>query len=281
MSADPGRRVEVTESRHFRLSYDHHFAGRAFGARVLDMLENARRHLVTSFDASPAGAFPPKELSLRWYAHVFERRAFIDGFWFSTALAVCSATLAVIIGTATSFVLVRHEFPGRELVNTLILAPLMVPQVVAGLGFLIFFTKTGVTNSFLGIMMSHVVLAVPFVVRVVSARLYGFPISVEEAAMTLGAGRLLTMWRVTLPMIKEAILAAGIFAFAISFDNFNLSVFLVRGRGTLPVEIYSYARTEGDPTVAAISTLLMLLGAVALAGALRLVDLDTLARTKR
>jgi putative spermidine/putrescine transport system permease protein len=236
---------------------------------------------VTSFDPSPAGVFPPQGFSLRWYANVFERHAFIDGFWLSTGLAVCSATLAVTIGTAASFVLVRHEFPGREVVNTLILAPLMVPQVVAGLGFLIFFTKTGVTNSFLGIMLSHVVLAVPFVVRVVAARLYGFPISVEEAAMTLGASRLLTMWRITLPMIKDALFAASIFAFVISFDNFNLSVFLVRGRGTLPVEIYSYARTEGDPTVAAISTLLMLLGAVALIGALRLLGLETLARTKR
>jgi len=236
--------------------------------------------ILTSFDASPAALFPPKQLSLRWYANAFQRPAFREGFVLSVVFAVCSATAAVTIGTAAAFVLTRVPFRGREAVNTLLAAPLMIPQIVTGLAFLVLFSSIRMP-TYVGIVVAHTVLAVPFVIRVVAARLQGFSPSLEEAAMTLGAGRLLTLRRVTLPVIGETMLAAGIFAFAISFDNFNVSVFLTRTRGTLPVEIYAYARTEGDPTIAAISTMLMLVSAVTLAAFLRLLDLEALARATR
>jgi spermidine/putrescine transport system permease protein len=121
----------------------------------------------------------------------------------------------------------------------------------------------------------------PFVIRVVSARLQSSNVSLEEAAMTLGAGRIYTLRRITLPAIGETMAAAGIFAYAISFDNFYVSVFLTRTRGTLPVEIYAYFRTEGDPSIAAISTVLILLSGVALAVVSKLFDLETLARVSR
>jgi ABC-type spermidine/putrescine transport system permease subunit II len=121
----------------------------------------------------------------------------------------------------------------------------------------------------------------PFVVRVVLARLQSYNLSLEEVAMTLGAGWLHTLRRVTLPIIGETMVAAGVFAYAISFDNFYISAFLAGSRGTLPVEIFAYFRTEGDPSIAAISTLLILLSGLALATVSRLFDLETLARVAR
>jgi ABC-type spermidine/putrescine transport system permease subunit II len=237
--------------------------------------------VVTSFDASPAAVFPPSDLSLRWYRLAFERPAFREGFVLSFGIALCTAIVSVAVGTAASFVLVRERFPGRALVQALIAAPLMLPQIIIGLGFLVLFTRWRTASSAVSLVTAHVVLTVPFVVRVVSARLHSVSPSMEEAAIMLGANRWQALWRVTLPLIAEATFAAGVFAFAVSFDNFNVSAFLARGRGTLPVEIYSYARTENDPTIAAISTMLMLLSAVGLAGAMRLTDLEALARAGR
>jgi putative spermidine/putrescine transport system permease protein len=236
--------------------------------------------VVTSFDASSAAVFPPRQLSWRWYGNAFSRPAFREGLALSAALAAVSATASVAIGTAAAFVLVRVSFPGREVVNTMLAAPLMIPQIVTGLGFLILFTRLRV-SSFVGIVLAHTVLAVPFVIRVVAARLQAFSASLEEAAMTLGASRLETLRRVTLPIIGETMAAAGVFAAAISFDNFYVSVFLTTTRGTLPVEIYGYARTEGDPTIAAISAILIVLSALGLAGLLRVFDLEALARATR
>jgi putative spermidine/putrescine transport system permease protein len=236
--------------------------------------------VMTSFDASSAGVFPPVQFSLRWYANAFARRAFREGFVLSSLVAIASAAAAVAIGTAAALVLTRVRFPGREVVNTVLAAPLMIPQILTGLGFLILFSRMRLP-SYPGIVVAHTVLAVPFVIRVVSARLQTFSVTLEEAAMMLGAGRIATLRRITLPIIGEAMAAAGIFAFAISFDNFYVSVFLTRARGTLPVEIYGYARTEGDPTIAAISTVLIALSAVGLAGFFRLFDLEALARATR
>jgi putative spermidine/putrescine transport system permease protein len=236
--------------------------------------------VVTSFDSSSGAVFPPNQLSIHWYLHAIERRAFREGFVLSVVFASASAVAAVAVGTGAALVLTRVRFPGREAVNTFLAAPLMIPQIVTGLGFLILFTEMHIP-SYVGIIIGHTVLAVPFVVRVVSARLQSSNVTLEEAAMTLGAGQLHILRRVTLPVIAETMAAAGIFAYAISFDNFYVSVFLARTRGTLPVEIYAYFRTEGDPSIAAISTMLIVLSALALAGVSRLFDLETLARVTR
>ncbi len=236
--------------------------------------------IVTSFDASTGAAFPPAQLSWRWYVNAFVRPAFREGFVLSVGIAVVSASAAVAIGTAAAFVLTRVRFRGRDAINTLLAAPLMIPQIVTGLGFLILFTRVHAPNL-AGIAIAHTILAIPFVVRIVSARLAASNVSLEEAAMTLGASRLQTLRLVTLPIIGEAMAAAGIFAFAISFDNFYISVFFTQTRGTLPVEIYGYVRTEGDPTVAAISAILIVVSAIGLAGFSKLFDLETLARVTR
>jgi putative spermidine/putrescine transport system permease protein len=225
-------------------------------------------HLVvalTSFDPDPAALFPPRGFSLAWYLNAFARPAFREALGFSLAIGAAAALIATVTGTMAAILIVRHRFPGRGLLVTALQLPMMIPEVVLGLGFLILFAGWRMHVSVVNILLTHAVITLPYAVRVITANLYSVSPSIEEAAHVLGAGPVTTLLRVTLPIIKPGVLAAAIFAFVVSFDNFTVTAFLVSGRGTLPIEIYSYIRTEGDPTVAAISTILI---AISLAGVL-------------
>ena len=118
----------------------------------------------------------------------------------------------------------------------------------------------------------------PFAVRVVMANLQTVSVSIEEAAHVLGAGPVTSFVRVTLPVIRSGIVSALIFSFIVSFDNFTVTAFLVTGRGTLPIEIYAYIRTESDPTIAAISTLLIAVSIIGILAIERLLGIDRLSR---
>ncbi|MGE0211706.1 MAG: ABC transporter permease [Parvibaculaceae bacterium] len=220
---------------------------------------------LVSFDPSPAALFPPAGFSFRWYLNAFARPAFREALLLSLLVGMASAAIAVVAGTAASYLVVRHRFPGRGVVITLLQLPMMIPEVVLGLGFLILFSQARMYISTLNILLAHAVITLPYAVRVVMAALQTTARSQEEAAYVLGAGPFTTFRKVTLPAIRPGMIAAGVFAFVVSFDNFTVTSFLVTTRGTLPIEIYAYIRTESDPTVAAISTLLIL---VSLAGLL-------------
>jgi putative spermidine/putrescine transport system permease protein len=235
------------------------FAPRAFAAAACLLL--VVPHFVValvSFDPSPAALFPPEGFSFRWYLNAFARPAFREALFFSLLIGLASATIAVVAGTAASYLVVRHRFPGRGFVITLLQLPMMIPEVVLGLGFLILFSQARMYISTLNILLAHAVITLPYAVRVIMAALQTTARSQEEAAHVLGAGPITTFRRVTLPAIRPGMIAAGTFAFVVSFDNFTVTSFLVTSRGTLPIEIYAYIRTESDPTVAAISTLLIL-----------------------
>jgi putative spermidine/putrescine transport system permease protein len=225
-------------------------------------------HLVValvSVEPSATAHFPPQGFSLRWYLNAFTRPAFREALGFSVLIALGAATLALVAGTLASWFIVRHRFPGRGLVVTLLQLPMMIPEVVLGLGFLILFSRLQLYASIVNILLAHAVITLPYAVRVISANLQTTQRSLEEAALVLGAGPLRTFWKITLPVIRPGMIAAAVFAFVVSFDNFTVTAFLVTTRGTLPIEIYSYIRTESDPTIAAISTVLIV---VSLAGLL-------------
>ncbi|SRR6266540_4108234 len=201
--------------------------------------------------------FPPQGFSLEWYANVFQRERFLKSFQFSVLLAVASTLLSLAIGLLCAIALVRHQFKGREAIATLLNSPLMVPQVVIGMSLLILFSRAGTINSVIGLGILHLILTLPYTIRVLTAALVRFPVSLEEAAVIHGAHRVAAFALITIPCIKPGLVAAAIFAFVTSFDNFTASQFLVWDRTTLPVEIFAYAVTETDPTVCAISTLLI------------------------
>jgi putative spermidine/putrescine transport system permease protein len=214
--------------------------------------------ILTSFNSSTELAFPPRGFSLRWFMNVFKNSRFMEGVQFSAGIALVSSSISLIVGTLASLALVRYRFFGRTLINMLVFTPLIIPEVVTGITLLFFFIRLKMVNSWINITILHTILAIPYTARVLMASLYRFDMTLEEAAMSLGANPFVTFKEVTLPLIKPGLIAAWIFAFVVSFNNFTATLFLITRRGTLPIEIYSYIRTQNDPTVAALSTLLIL-----------------------
>lgn len=231
--------------------------------------------VASSFNPTNELLVPPRGLSLTWYANIFRRTVFLTSFQFSLLLALGATVCSLLLGLLCAVAMVRYRFPGRELLGAVAMSPLIVPQVVLGMSLLIFLSALGVVSSLAGLSLLHVILTLPYTVRVLVAALTRFPVSLEDAAVIHGAHRVRAFTLVTLPVIKPGLVTAGLFAFVTSFDNFTSSQFLVWDRTTLPIEIYAYIRTENDPTVAAISTLLILATVAVVVLAERFVGLET------
>jgi len=234
--------------------------------------------IITSFNASSGVNFPPVGLSLKWYGNMIQRKAFSETAQLSFFLAIITTLFATSIGFLSSLAIVRYRFLGRNILNAIILSPLIIPEVVTGLTFLFLFNRIKMNQSFLNILLLHILLALPYSIRVISANLYRFNIALEEAAMSLGANRLKTFLLVTLPLTKPGLITAAIFSFVISFNNFTATLFLVFQKNTLPVEIFSYIRTENDPTIASISTSLILITVGLILLSERIVGLERFTR---
>jgi putative spermidine/putrescine transport system permease protein len=230
--------------------------------------------IITSIDPSPAAIFPPKGISFEWYLNAFTRHAFREALAISVIVASIAAVLSTTIGTMAAVFIVRRRFRGRELLIAALQLPMLIPEVMLGLGFLILFSRAGMTASLFNIGLAHVLITLPYAMRVVMANLQTVSVSVEEAAHVLGAGPVKSFVSVTLPIIRSGVVAALIFSFIVSFDNFTLTAFLVKSRGTLPIEIYAYIRTESDPTIAAISTLLIVVSIAGILAIERVMGID-------
>ena len=205
-------------------------------------------------------AFPPSGYSFRWFHAAWMRPEFRSGFLTSIWLAVVAACGSLLLGVPAALVLARANFRGREAVRTVLLAPLMVPGIVAGSAVFIFFIRveidTGVqiAGTFVGLAIAHVVLATPWTVRFVTASLVGMDRSIEEAATSLGASPFTVLRRVTLPIIRPAVVASAMLSFIVSFIDLEKSLFLVGpGQTTLPIAIIGYLEWSLDPTIAAVS----------------------------
>ena len=228
-----------------------------------------------SFNPAPEVSFPPNGFSFTWYSNVFQRERFLRSLQFSVFLAIASTLLSLLLGLLCAVALVRYRFKGRDGIATLINSPLMVPQIVIGMSLLILFSSAGHVNSIVALGTLHLILTLPYTTRVLFAALFRFPVSLEESAIIHGAHPLRAFMLVTLPCIKPGLVAAAVFAFVTSFDNFTASQFLIWDRTTLPVEIYAYAAMETDPTVCAISTMLIVLTIAIVTITERWVGLET------
>lgn len=164
---------------------------------------------------------------------------------------------ATILGTLASLGLVRGRFKGKGLINTLFMLPMMVPLVVTATGLFLFFNRLGLTDTFLGLVLAHTVLAIPFVVININAVLQGFDRSLEQAAMNLGANPIQTFFKVTLPIIKPGIINAAAFAFIISWDEIVVAIFITGVRHyTLPRKMWENINYSINPTLAVVAVLL-------------------------
>ena len=211
-----------------------------------------------SFSAAAFVVFPPRGLSLRWYVNFLTSRELTEALWLSVRLGVAVTLAATVAGTLAALALTRYRLPGREAIRTFLMAPIVLPGIVLGIALLIFLNRTPLAQSFGGLFAAHLVVALPYVVRTVAATLEGFDRIVEEAAASLGAPPLAAFWTVTLPLIKPGVIAGATFAFITSFDELVVSLFLTGPRlSTLPVQIYNYIEFASDPTIAAISVLLI------------------------
>lgn len=202
---------------------------------------------------------PPKGLTLGWYWQVLGDSSYVDAILYSLMLAIAATLASLVIGTAAAYALIRRAVPGADAVSAVLMAPLVFPAVVIAVALLQFYTLVGVRGSFPSLVVAHVLITMPYVVRSVLAGLGGADPTLEEAARTLGAGPWAAFRKVTLPLIKPGLVAGAIFSFIVSFDNVPVSIFLVSIRQTtLPVKIFTAVEHGVDPGIAAISTLLII-----------------------
>jgi putative spermidine/putrescine transport system permease protein len=228
--------------------------------------------VVISVFAQEIVAFPPDGVTLRWYANAWEKREFARGFVTSLQLALAASAIGVPLGTAAAVAISRGTFGGRQALNTLLLGPLAVPGVVAGTALYLFYVRAefwvddDIKGTMAGLVAAHVLLTIPWTVRLVVASLQGLDRAAEEAAANLGARPFTVFRRVTLPMLRPGIVAACLFSFIQSFENLELTLLLVGpGRVTLPVAMLNYLEFRVDPTLAAVATVqILLVGALML-----------------
>lgn len=211
-----------------------------------------------SFSSAKYLQFPPPGWSLQWYDNYFQRPGWIPATLLSIRVALVTAVLATVLGTAASLGLVRGRFPGRDAINSFIVSPLVVPAIIVAIGVYFVYAQARLVGSWWGLVLAHTALALPFVVTNVSATLHGFDERLEYAAMNLGANRWQTFRRVTLPIIQPGVLAGALFAFITSFDELIVALFISgTGAVTLPRKMWDSLRQEIDPTIAAVSTILI------------------------
>jgi len=207
--------------------------------------------------------------SIRWYAELINDAQLVESALTSIRLALVAANAATILGTLAALALVRFgRFRGRLLFAAMIYAPLVMPEVITGLSLLLLFVAVAVDRGFWTVAIAHTTMAMCFVTVIVQSRLVDFDMSLEEAAMDLGASPLRTLFAVTLPLILPAIAAAWMLAFALSLDDLVIASFTTGpGATTLPIRIYSEVRLGVKPEMNAVCTIMIAVVAVAVVAA--------------
>lgn len=211
-----------------------------------------------SFSNDSFLTFPPETWGVRWYKQLFVHKGMMGSFATSLRLATIVTVIAVLTGIPAAYALKRLEFPGREFVLSLFTAPLLLPSIVLGLAMLLVFVDLRLLGTFTGLVIAHLVVTTPYVIRITITALGGIAPALEEAAATLGATPLTVFFRVTLPLMLPGVVASTALAFLISFDEVVLSLFITGPSiTTLPVEMFNYVETQANPMIAAVSTMLI------------------------
>lgn len=222
-----------------------------------------------SFTSAETVAFPPPGLSPRWYESVLNDPAWRAAMLTSLWIALSTVILSVVMGTAAALALARADFPAKTLIRGLVLSPLVTPVIVLAVGTFMVFARWGLAGTYAGLIIAHTVLALPFVIVLVTASLQTLNANLELASLGLGAGPWRTFFRVTLPLILPGVTAGAVFAFITSWDEVVTSIFLTTtSLRTVPVLVWGQVRTEISPEVAAVGTILIAISAAGLAASL-------------
>ncbi|MCC0064964.1 MAG: ABC transporter permease [Defluviimonas sp.] len=216
--------------------------------------------MVLAFNSSQFGGFPIEGFSLRWFYRLAENEAIMRALKTSLGLGLLTAVISTTIGILAALALVRYQFRGKDFITTLLISPVLVPETVLAVGLLIFLRWLHMPRSFLLLLLGHSIIALPFVVLVVQARLVGIKKEYEEAARSLGANPLQTFLGVTLPLLAPAVFAGAIFAFTISFDNITATLFWrPSGMETVPTQIFGMLRNSVSPEINALGFVMIVI----------------------
>jgi putative spermidine/putrescine transport system permease protein len=230
---------------------------------------------VASFGKQAVMTFPPHGFSLEWFDKVFHQSMFLDSFWTSLYVALAATVSALLLGIPAAYAFVRHNFPGKNLLETVISSPVIVPGLVIGFALLRFFVLIGNLPVLLGLYLGHTAILIPYALRVVTASLRNFEPEVEEAAISLGAARSRSFFLVVLPNIRSGVAAAFILSFITSFNNVPVSLFLTGpGVATLPIQMLVYMEYYFDPTIAALSSILIVVTVLIVQSAEKMMGLS-------
>ncbi|MBP9950141.1 MAG: ABC transporter permease [Cypionkella sp.] len=215
--------------------------------------------VVLSFNASMFGGFPMTGFSLRWYAKLMANEQVLAAFRTSLWIALVTASVTTSIGLITAYALVRFEFRGKQILSTLVILPALVPETILGVGLLVMIKAIDQPRTLTLLVLGHILLAMPYVVLIVQARLVGIRRVYDEAALSLGATRLQSFREITLPLLFPAVVAGALLAFTISFDNTSASLFWrPAGVETMPTQILSMLKISISPEINALGTVMIL-----------------------
>lgn len=231
--------------------------------------------ILAAFNDKAILHFPPEQWSWRWFNKAINYEDFRNGFHNGLYITAWASGIALVVGTAFAYAIDRFEFRGKQLLETILLSPLVIPHFTVGLAFLILASQTALRRTFILVVVTHVILVLPFVLRSVYVSLKNLDTTVERAAASLGAPPWQVLVRIDLPLLAPGLFGGWLFAAILSFNEFTASLFVTGQRTqTLPVAMYTYVREYADPSMAAISTMFIVSTAIILMVANRFLGLQ-------
>ncbi len=200
--------------------------------------------------------FPPQNPTFKWYLAVLSDTTYVDSFITSTILAACSTAASIAIAIPSALAVARYSFPGRNFLTALFMSPLVLPYLVLGSALLQFTGYLGFSQTFMALLVGHIVIVTPFIIKSVAGLLSREHILLEQASADLGAPPWLTFRKITLPLIKPGVITGSMFGFITSWINVELSMFNTTATlNTIPVQLFNYVQYSVDPTIAAVSAI--------------------------
>jgi putative spermidine/putrescine transport system permease protein len=228
--------------------------------------------VMLAFSADNFILFPPSGYSLRWFEALSGHAPLLSALWLSVQVACVVTLLSLAIGVPAALALAKGTFHGKEALTGFFLAPLLLPTLITGLALLLFFTPLRLTATLPGLVLGHMTVTVPFVIRMMTTALANLPHDIEAAAATLGATPWRVVRRVTLPLATPGLIACACLSFLLSFDETVISLFISGPRAsTLPVEMVRYVEGRTDPLIAALSVVLIIATLIIVVAVERLV----------
>ncbi len=215
-----------------------------------------------SFSSASSLQFPPPGFSLRWYESFFGNAAWMEAAKTSFIVSTSASIIALILGGFASYGLAKSDFRGKNLILGNFIAPMIIPTIITGVALYIVFAQIGILGSLPGLILGHTLLIVPYIVLITLPMFESFDKRIELAARSLGANWLMIVRRIIVPIIFPSLLASWLFAFIISFDELIVTIFLAGAYNTLPKKMFNELVLQINPTITAISTLLIALTAV-------------------